>query len=134
MIFLNQLIIHHQTHLQRNNTASARLYLVGMLKRNRRLVDGLPQDRIRTAAEFYRKLERRRYMEINKNTKNICSIVCSYANIGLISHTVLVKHSTCNLSNSMIISLPGLPYGQHTWGAFSIYIPRILPSDFHLAL
>lgn len=62
----------------------------------------------------------------NKFISNLSFIVCKYANNELLLHTVSVKHSTRKLSNSMIISLPGLPYGQHTWGAFSIYTPRVL--------
>jgi len=73
-------------------------------------------------------------MEINKYTKNICSIVCTYANNELLLHTVSVKHSTRKLSNSMIISLPGLPYRQHTWGAFSIFTPHVLSFNSIAAL
>ena len=50
----------------------------------------------------------------------MCSIICLCANNGLLLHTLQMKHSTRKLSNSMIISLSGLPFGQHTWGAFFI--------------
>ncbi len=62
----------------------------------------------------------------NKFISKLSLIICKYANNDLLLHTVSVKFFTRKLSNSKIISLPGLPYGQLTWGAFSIYTPSVL--------
>lgn len=74
-------------------------------------------------------------MEINRYIKNICSIICTHANNELHLCTVSKEHKfTRKLFNTKIISLPGLPYGQHTWGAFSIFTPPVLSFNSNAAL
>jgi len=61
-------------------------------------------------------------MDVNINLYKESAHACAFQMFYIFLQTVSMKPfiNFCKFFNLTIISLPGLPNGQHTWGAFSI--------------